>query len=216
MEYKNLIGKKINNLTIKEIIKIPIYKKNGKKNGNKYLCKCLCDCGNIKKVNMFHVISGHTKSCGCLCVKKSKERIGKLNLKHGLAHKTKLYGVWLTMKARCYRKSCKKYKNYGGRGITVCDEWKNSFQNFHNWAINNGYKDGLTLDRIDVNGNYCSKNCRLVSLKEQARNKRNTIYVYYKNEKKTLKEWCEIFKLNYSKAYYFIVKKGKQYFDLTC
>lgn len=88
---------------------------------------------------------------------------------HGRS-KTKLYGVWLGMKRRCYYHNDKRYQNYGGRGITVCDEWRNDYVAFESWSINNGYKQGLSIDRIDNNGNYCPENCRWVTAKQQNRN----------------------------------------------
>jgi hypothetical protein len=96
------------------------------------------------------------------------------------------------MKQRCYNENHSSYKRYGGRGITVCDEWKNDFVEFRNWAINNGYKDGLTLDRINNNGDYEPSNCRWATLLEQANNKSNNRYITYDGETKTYSEWCRI------------------------
>ncbi|MBU3102922.1 hypothetical protein [Clostridium gasigenes] len=97
--------------------------------------------------------------------------------KHGMAKKTKLYPVWVTMKQRCYNGKNKDYYNYGARGVTVCDEWRTNYLKFHNWAYGAGYNEGLSLDRIDVRGNYEPSNCRWATMKEQANNKRNTIYI---------------------------------------
>ena len=99
--------------------------------------------------------------------------------KHGLAKKTKLYGRWVMMKQRCYNSNNKDYYNYGARGIKVCDEWRNSYLNFHNWAYANGYNDMLSIDRIDVNGDYEPDNCRWVDKNIQANNKSCTIYIDY-------------------------------------
>ena len=95
------------------------------------------------------------------------------------------------MKKRCLNQNCKRYKDYGGRGIKICDDWLVGFDNFAKWAFLNGYSEGLTIERIDVNGNYEPNNCCWISLKEQARNKRDTIKVVYKGIEKPLKQWCE-------------------------
>lgn len=111
---------------------------------------------------------------------------------------TRVYRVWQSMKSRCNYKSVNGYKNYGGRGITVCDEWKNDFMNFYNWAMANGYKEGLSIDRIDVNGNYCPENCRWITMQEQYYNKRNTVYLTYKNKTQSLLDWCIELNLDYA------------------
>lgn len=108
--------------------------------------------------------------------------------KHGLAKKTKLYGRWVMMKQRCYNSNNKDYYNYGARGIKVCDEWRNSYLNFHNWAYANWYNDMLSIDRIDVNGDYEPDNCRWVDKNIQANNKSCTIYIDYKGKRVTLTE----------------------------
>lgn len=105
--------------------------------------------------------------------------------------KTKLYSVWKTMKYRCSNKNNHKYKNYGGRGIKVCDEWKD-YSLFKAWALSNGYRDNLTIDRVDVDGNYEPNNCRWVDMKTQQRNRSNNKLIEYKGETKCLSEWVEI------------------------
>lgn len=113
----------------------------------------------------------------------------------------RLYNIWRNMKQRCYNKNHAKYKNYGGRGIQVCDEWRTDFMLFYNWAINNGYKDNLTIDRIDVNGNYEPDNCRWATPKQQSRNTTKNRYYTINNETHCLSEWCEILNLNYKTIY---------------
>ena len=115
---------------------------------------------------------------------------------HGLRH-TRIYAIYHHIMAKCYKKYDSHYKYYGARGIRVCDEWKRGFISFYNWAMNNGYQDNLTIDRIDVNGNYEPDNCRWTDMKTQVRNRRNTIKLTYKGETKPLAEWCEILNLNY-------------------
>jgi hypothetical protein len=112
---------------------------------------------------------------------------------HG-KRKTRLYRIWANVKTRCTNKNDPHYNRYGGRGITVCDEWKNDFEAFCNWAMSNDYADDLTIDRIDNNGNYCPSNCRWVTVKEQNQNKRNVILLTYNGETKSAAEWAR--KLN--------------------
>lgn len=104
---------------------------------------------------------------------------------------TRLYRIWQNMKARCYGKYSREYDNYGGRGITVCDEWRNSYEKFKEWALNNGYEENLTLDRIDVNGNYEPSNCQWITNKEQQNNRRDNVYYEFGGETKSLSQWSE-------------------------
>lgn len=110
----------------------------------------------------------------------------------------KLYDVWQHIKQRCYNNNNQAYPNYGGRGIEVCKEWLDDFMTFYDWSINNGYKEGLTIDRIDVNGNYEPSNCRWVDRKIQARNRRNNRNITINGETHCLKDWCKILNLNYN------------------
>ena len=156
--------------------------------GNTSLWLCQCDCGKSHTVRLSNLTSGNTKSCGCL----KNEQL----LTSGSAYE-KLYKSWLRMKQRCFDKNTKDYKNYGGRGITVCDEWIHDYENFRNWAYSNGYDDTLSglkcsLDRIDVNGNYEPNNCRWVDVKVQMNNTRSNHYIVLNGEKRTVQQWSEV------------------------
>ena len=134
--------------------------------------RCKCDCGNITQVTGYKIRSGHTTSCGCV----RRNRLGNKNRTHGMSE-TRLYTTWLGMKARCNRPTEQNYYLYGGRGISVCDEWEKSFESFKDWALENGYTDKLTIDRKDTNGNYCPENCKWSTVYEQANNKRNNHFI---------------------------------------
>jgi hypothetical protein len=159
---------------------------------------CLCECGNKKIVRKCHLTSNRTKSCGCLHKEKSLInqklciRIGKDShfYKHGMAN-TRFYEIWRGMLSRCYNKNQPLFKNYGGRGIVVCNRWK-KFENFKQDMFNK-YNDLLTIDRINVNGNYCKKNCKWSTKQEQSLNKRNTVYIKYNGIKKTRFQWAKDF-----------------------
>lgn len=142
----------------------------------KYLCKC--DCGKYKMIVGSSLQYGSTRSCGCLSRDKTKETIAGWNKTHGES-RTRLYYVWLGVKRRIYNPHTKKYPIYGGRGIGMCKEWTESYESFRDWALANGYDPNAkygdcTIDRIDVDGDYCPENCRWVDMKTQAHNKRST------------------------------------------
>lgn len=197
----NLVGEKFNQLTV---IKLDI-DKTEEKQRSYWICNC--DCGNIKSVRGDSLIDGSVKSCGCL--KREQDKINLGTSTHML-HGTRPYNIWIRMKDRCYNTNAEKYKVYGGRGIIVCDEWRNDFINFYNWAINNGYSDKLSIDRIDVNGNYEPSNCRWATSIEQGRNKQNTLYYTIKGVTKPFREWCEIYKVNYKVAHNRLKKYGEK------
>ena len=188
MKYKDISGQQFGRLTA-------LYRlHNYHKKGTYWLC--VCDCGNLTEVRYDALYNGNPKSCGCY----RKERIKNLKTRHGKSY-IPLYYVWNNIKQRCHNSNCKNYKNYGGRGIAVCDKWKDNFQAFYDWALNNGYSDNLTIDRIDVNGNYEPNNCRFVNMKQQERNKRNNRNITINGEMHCLKEWCELLGLNYQTVF---------------
>lgn len=144
---------------------------------------CECDCGNKKVVVGTELKRGKVKSCGCM-----SRRINGL-------YKSRLYEIHHMMMCRCYTESTTGYEYYGGRGISVCEEWRNKengFINFYNWSIENGYSDDLTIDRIDVNGDYEPSNCRWITIQEQQNNKRNNHIISLNGEEHTISEWSRI------------------------
>jgi len=162
------------------------------------LCK---NCGKeiIKRTNESLKQYKERKYCCHKCYSQGL----KARIIHGYCTKKyvhPLYDAWRNIKRRCYGnyENSKYYKNYGGRGIKVCDEWKNDFELFLKWAKSNGWKSGLTIDRIDVNGNYCAENCRWITQKEQLANRRTSRNITYNGETKSAKEWAKILKISYS------------------
>lgn len=111
---------------------------------------------------------------------------------------TRLYHIWKHIKQRCCNRNNSAYKNYSGREITICNEWLNDFMTFYNWAIINGYHDGLTIERIDVNGNYEPNNCKWATQKQQCNNRRSNVYLTYNSKTQTMKQWSEELNINYS------------------
>ena len=167
MQKVDIAGQKYGRLTA-------IERTDVKQNGN-YMWLCKCECGRMVTVKADHLRRGDTQSCGCINIGRQRG-IAK---KHGGAcdgQRERLYGVWIAMKTRCNNPKHMHYKAYGGRGIAVCDEWKD-YNQFKQWAIATGYdadaaKGKCTIDRVDVNGNYCPENCRWADMKTQNRNKR--------------------------------------------
>lgn len=167
MKNVELLGKRFGRLTVVAKVESLNYR-------SRFLCKC--DCGNEKLVLGQNLLSGHVQSCGCLHSEKSKARIVEYNSAinreiHGET-RTRLYRIWEGIKTRCFKQTHKSYKDYGARGVTMCDEWCNSFTAFRDWSLANGYNDKLSIDRIDVDGDYSPQNCRWVAPSVQASNKR--------------------------------------------
>lgn len=182
-----LIGQKENLLTAIDIItpSNPV-----KPNQKRCIVKCKCDCGNITYLYPYQFKSMSIKSCGCL------KHATPYNATHKLS-KENIYHIWETIRLKCTSHKNQKYYLYGARGIKICDEWFNDYISFRNWSLANGYKKGLTIDRINNNGNYEPSNCRWTTHKIQQNNTRRNIYITYNNKTQTLKQWCEELNLNY-------------------
>ena len=176
LKYLNLKDKRFGKLVAVE---------RAKNVGKKVSWKCLCDCGNETNVLTTNLTTNRIKSCGCLRTERTVQRSTTHNQRH-----TKLYEVWKTMKQRCFNPKNKGYKNYGGRGIKICDEWKNNYQAFYEWSMNNGYKEGLSIDRIDVNGNYEPSNCRWADRFTQNNNTRKNKPFIINGVSKTIHQWA--------------------------
>lgn len=158
---------------------------NSKDGRARWLCEC--ECNNRKIILGKHLVSGKIQSCGCL----QKESITK----HGMCG-TRIYSIYRGMKDRCYNQNMSEYPNYGGRGITICDEWLNDPSAFFKWSLDNGYSDDLTIDRKDNDGNYCPENCQWSTFVEQQNNKSNNTYLTKDGETHTVAEWSRILGIN--------------------
>lgn len=152
---------------------------------------CVCDCGGTNTVKGQDLRNGKVRSCGCYKIEQQT--------KHN-SYKEPLYRVWTSMKNRCNCPTNKWYRIYGGKGICVFSGWENDFMKFKEWAIKNGYKKGLTIDRIDVNGNYEPSNCRWITIQEQQYNKTNNVFIEIDGITKTLTEWCKEYGVKTSTA----------------
>lgn len=180
---KDYSGEKFGRLTVLHFSQ----KKKGR-----YFWLCRCDCGNIKEACIEDLKSGNTKSCGCL------RKENPLRMKINNLSKTRIHKIYHNMKSRCLNEKNSRYEDYGGRGIRICVEWLgkyNGFINFYNWAMQNGYTDELTLDRIDNNGNYCPENCRWVNRKTQSRNTRRNINITINDITMCIQDWCSFYRI---------------------
>lgn len=186
-----------NNLMGKTFGRLAVIKDSGEraKNGN-ILWECVCDCGKKRLVLGANLLNGQTKSCGCY----STDILKKVSTKHGLSKvngkKTKLFMTWDAMRQRCTNSNHASYKDYGGRGITVCPEWLNNFKSFYDWSMDNGFSNDLSIDRIDNDKGYSPDNCRWVDAKTQIRNRRNTVTYNWKGSEYTLAELGELTGIN--------------------
>lgn len=187
MRADNLIGKRFGKLFV-------VARAENSKQG-KAMWLCICDCGKKKEspVLGYDLKHGKVQSCGCAYVESNKGR----NAKHGKS-KTRVYTEWCSMNRRCEASNSRAYPNYAARGISVCDEWRSSFQAFYDWAMKSGYSDELTLDRIDTDKGYSPKNCRWATMREQQNNRRNNRTITYQGNKYTLAELARLLGVPYA------------------
>ena len=166
------------------LITVLCHFKKGKNNKNYF--RCQCECGRISEICTNHFINSKQTTCGRFHKKYENSKVGG-----------RVYDTWNRMIHRCYDINHHKYLSYGARGIKVCDEWKNNYDTFYKWAIENGYREGLWIERIDNDGDYCPENCKWATRKEQMRNTRRSKHIEYNGETHCLAEWCEILNLYY-------------------
>jgi len=176
-EIKNMKGQRFGRLVALEHV--------GFASNRVALWRCKCDCGNEVVVRQCNLHSGNAESCGCFGI----DRIKEANTTHGQSH-TRIFNIWSKIKERCYNPKRPAYKNYGGKGVVMCDEWRYDFQMFYNWAMANGYQDDLTIDRIDANGNYEPLNCRWLTLSENVRMKNADSFITINGLSLTIHDWA--------------------------
>ena len=198
---EDMTGKIYGDLTV---IKFSHY---DKKRNSYWLCKC--SCGKEKIVRRSHLISGGVSSCGC----QKPIKCGNASRKHGVWAKNKrIYKIWECMNRRCYNEQNPNYPWYGGKGVTVCEEWKNDILSFYTWAISSGYTDELTIDRINCNGNYEPANCRWIPFKEQCLNTTRTTEVTIDGVTDTISHWLKFFDTP-TKIFRYRLKDGYNLLD---
>lgn len=173
-----------NDLSGQQFGKLTVIGDTGKRRYAKVLWLCKCSCGNYREVVGSFLTTGKVTECKACARSSHQANAANHNINHALRN------VYYHMNDRCSNPECEVFKYYGGRGISVCNEWSDSFNSFREWAINNGYAHGLTLDRINVDGNYSPENCRWITIQEQSFNRRDNIYVYYRGKKFSLAWIC--------------------------
>lgn len=180
---EDLRGRKFGRLTVIGEAKEHTYE------GHSSWWLCKCECGNTLEVRRSCLVRGDTQSCGCLKKELLREHGRKMLTKHGW-YGTRVYHIWHLIVDRCDNPNCSQYPNYGGRGIKLCSEWRNDPKAFCEWAMENGYRDDLTIDRIDFNGDYEPNNCRWITIDAQQTNKRNNVRITYQNKTQCASEWA--------------------------
>lgn len=191
-EIIDLTGKRFGNLTVLHQAEDRI-----DPHGRHYIMwHCLCDCGVEKDFYECNIVSGKSKSCGCI----PKQKIIERTTTHGLSN-TRIYQIWENMRKRCNNPNDPRFHRYGGRGIKVCDEWNRDFKVFYDWAMSNGYEDNLTIDRINNDDMYCPDNCRWTDITSQCKNRATNIWVDIDGEKKIVSDWAKIYGIDRDLVY---------------
>lgn len=192
-KHKYYKGQKIGRLTV--------CSRNGADSGGRGIIKCLCDCGSYTNVGVSQLNAGKTTSCGCLW----RDIIKETKKTHGM-YGSPIYKSWRSMKHRCDNKTNKHYIYYGGKGIKYCSKWS-SFEGFYS-DMGESWEEGLTIDRVDPNGDYCKENCRWATVVEQQRNKTSNVYITYRSNKVCLAEFCNSLGLQYKKMWRLYVVRN--------
>ncbi len=182
-------------LTGQQFGRLKVISYAGIDNRGKALWKCECKCGNFIVVAASNLKRGITKSCGCLRLELSSKRMADKNLKHGDSRR-RLYRIWCGIIQRTQNVNNCNYHKYGEKGIAICVEWE-EYENFKEWALINGYKDNLTIDRKNNKKGYTPDNCRWITTQEQNRNTTRNRVIEYRGKKKTIVEWAEIYGMKY-------------------
>ena len=190
---KNLIGQTFGRLTV--IAEGETRELSNKRKQYYWLCQCNCG-SKPKEINQNCLLNGETISCGCY----HSEHNHEYGFKHGMSN-TRIYTIWSGMIQRCCNPNAKNYPRYGGRGITICEEWK-EFKNFYDWSKISGYTDNLTIERLDNNGNYCPEKCTWITKQKQMRNTRRNKFIEYGGKVHCVSEWAEILGINPEKLFY--------------
>ena len=183
--FKDLTNQKFGYLTAISI-------DSSKKSGHNTYWLCRCDCGNTRSLQTHQLTAGNVTSCGCMNTKKRKSEY--------LLDKKRIFNIYNGMRTRCCNSKSPSFKYYGGKGITICDEWLNDFKSFVNWAYANGYSNSLSIDRIDNSKGYYPDNCRWIALNDQFHNKTNNVWLSHNGETHTMADWCKLLNFSYTLA----------------
>lgn len=178
-------------------------RKSGSDNRSRVFWMCKCECGVMKEIQSSPLLQGNTKSCGCLSI----EKIKNLNYSHGESNRTREFSSWSHMKGRCNCETDIKYVNYGGRGISVCERWNNSYQNF--LEDMGRCPDGYSIHRIDNDDNYHPENCKWATNKEQANCKTTTVYLEHEGVRLSMVDWSRKLGYNYKSFHHQLRYKNK-------